>query len=93
MNLKEQEELLELFRDDTVQPSSCCSISQTARQAKRSKQEFEVVVKCTAHSDGSKTNFRDWAKLTYMGEEVTGFRNMLEGYKSTSNIALGDANM
>ena len=56
--------------------------------------DFEaVIIKCTAHSDGSKTSFRDWAKLTYMGEDIIGFRNMLAGYKSTIGIALGDANM
>ena len=27
--------------------------------------DFEtVIIKCTTHSDGSKTSFRDWAKLT-----------------------------
>ena len=56
--------------------------------------DFEaVVIKCSAHSDGSKTSFRDWAKLTCMGEDVTGFRNVLAGYKSTISIALSDANI
>jgi len=57
-------------------------------------EEFEaLIVKCTAHSSGSKTSFRDWAKLKYMGEDIVGFKNMLAGYKSTIIIALGDANM
>ncbi len=56
--------------------------------------DFEAIVaRCTARSDGLKTSFRDWAKLTYMGEDITAFRNMLAGYKSTIIIALGDANM
>lgn len=56
--------------------------------------EFEVViVKCTAHSGGPRTSFRDWAKLIYMGDDIVGFKNMLSGYKSTITIALGDANM
>ena len=56
--------------------------------------DFEaVVVKCTAHSDGPRTSFRDWAKLRYMGDDIVGFKNMLAGYKSTIIIALGDANM
>ncbi|EDN06866.1 predicted protein [Histoplasma mississippiense (nom. inval.)] len=54
--------------------------------------EFEDVInKCVTHSAGSKTSFRDWAKLTYMGEDIGRFRLMLAGYKSTINIALGDA--
>lgn len=56
--------------------------------------DFEaVIIKCTAHSGGARTSFRDWAKLQYMGDDIDGFRNMLAGYKSTINIALGDANM
>jgi hypothetical protein len=56
--------------------------------------EFEALIaKCTTHSGGSKTSIRDWAKLTYMGDDIVGFKNMLAGYKATINIALGDANM
>ena len=56
--------------------------------------DFEaVIVKCTAHSAGARTSFRDWAKLQYMGDNIDGFRNMLAGYKSTITVALGDANM
>ena len=56
--------------------------------------DFEaVIVKCTAHSGGSRTSFRDWAKLKYMGDDIVGFKNMLAGYKSTIIIALGAANM
>ena len=56
--------------------------------------DFEaVIVKCTAHSGGPRTSFRDWAKLMYMGNDVVGFKNMLAGYKSTISIALGNANL
>lgn len=56
--------------------------------------EFEaVIVKCTTHSGGTRTSFRDWAKLRYMGDDVLGFKEMLAGYKSTISIALADANL
>lgn len=56
--------------------------------------DFEaMIIKCTAHSGGSRTSFRDWAKLKYMGDDIIGFKNMLAGYKSTISIALGDANL
>jgi hypothetical protein len=56
--------------------------------------DFEaLIIKCTKHSGGSRTSFRDWAKLQYMGNDITGFKNMLAGYKSTISIALGDANL
>jgi len=56
--------------------------------------EFEKeIVKCSSRSGGSRTSFRDWAKLRYMGENIDGFRQLLSGYKSTINIALTDANL
>jgi hypothetical protein len=56
--------------------------------------EFEQeITKCSSRSGGSRTSFRDWAKLTYMGEDIDGFRRLLAGYKLTINIALTDANL
>jgi septal ring factor EnvC (AmiA/AmiB activator) len=56
--------------------------------------DFEAIIaKCAAHSSGSRTSFRDWVKLQYMGGDIVGFKNMLAGYKSTIAIALGDVNM
>ena len=57
-------------------------------------EDFEqVIIKCTAHFGGSRTSFREWAELKYMGDDIIGFKNMLAGYKSTISIALGDANL
>ena len=56
--------------------------------------EFEkVIAKSTTHSGGTKTSIRDWTRFKYMGDDITGFKNALAGYKSTIAIALGDANM
>jgi hypothetical protein len=56
--------------------------------------DFETVItKCTAHSGGSKTTFRDWEKLNYIGNDIIGFKNILTGYKSIISIALGNANL
>lgn len=52
-----------------------------------------VIDKCTAHSGGPRTSFRDWAKLTYLGNDITGFKDTLAGYKSTIIIALADLNL
>lgn len=42
--------------------------------------DFEALIaKCTAHSGGPKTSFRDWTKLRYMGDNIDGFKNMLAG--------------
>ena len=56
--------------------------------------EFEQeIMKCSSRSGGSRTSFRDWAKLRYMGEDIDGFRRLLAGYKLTVSIALADANL
>ena len=56
--------------------------------------EFEQeIMKCSSRSGGSRTSFRDWAKLRYMGDNIDGFRQLLAGYKSTINIALTDASL
>ncbi|PLB49664.1 hypothetical protein P170DRAFT_456251 [Aspergillus steynii IBT 23096] len=56
--------------------------------------EFEQEIqKCSMRSEGSRTSFRDWAKLRYMGDDIDGFRRLLAGYKLTINIALTDVNL
>ena len=56
--------------------------------------EFEgEILACLKRSNGSRTSFRDWAKLKYMGDDIDSFRHMLAGYQSTINIALTDANL
>ncbi|KAH7025125.1 uncharacterized protein B0I36DRAFT_250387 [Microdochium trichocladiopsis] len=52
-----------------------------------------LLLECTRHSGGSKISFRDWAKLQYMGNDVSGFTSAIASYKSTICIALADANL
>jgi hypothetical protein len=57
-------------------------------------QEFEQeLMKKFARSGRSRTSFRDWAKLRYMGDNIDEFTQLLAGYKATINIALTDANL
>jgi hypothetical protein len=56
--------------------------------------EFEQeILKCSARSGGTRTSFRDWAKLQYMGDSIDGFKQLLSAYKSTITIALTDATL
>ncbi|KAL3488200.1 hypothetical protein BJX62DRAFT_212449 [Aspergillus germanicus] len=56
--------------------------------------EFEhEIMKCASRSSATRTSFRDWAKLKYMGDDIDGFRRVLAAYKLTINIALTDANL
>lgn len=52
-----------------------------------------LIMKCSERSTDDHFSIRDWAKLRYMGEDVTGFQNMLSGYKSTITIALAYSNV
>ncbi|KIX91935.1 uncharacterized protein Z520_12324 [Fonsecaea multimorphosa CBS 102226] len=46
--------------------------------------DFQVLVaKLTKGSSSGNASWRDWAKLKYMGDDITGFKDMLAGYKST----------
>lgn len=53
----------------------------------------EVIANCTKHSSDSKTSFRDWAKLQYLGSDIVEFKNMLAGHKATISVAIGDINL
>jgi hypothetical protein len=64
------------------------------RRCTNACKEFEQeLVKCSSRSGSTRTSFRDWARLTYMGSDIDSFRHLLAGYKSTINIALTDANL
>lgn len=56
--------------------------------------DFEQeIIKCSSRSGVSRTSFRDWTRLKYMGDDIDGFKQLLAGYKSTIIIALTDANL
>lgn len=57
------------------------------------KEFQQEVLRCASRSNNNKTSFRDWARLTYMGDNIDDFRNLLSGYKATINIALTDATL
>lgn len=52
-----------------------------------------LITKSTEHSTDRHISIEDWMNLRYMGEDITGFKNMLAGYKATINIALAYENM
>ncbi|KAK3360697.1 hypothetical protein B0T25DRAFT_132767 [Lasiosphaeria hispida] len=56
--------------------------------------DFEQkILSCASRSGNSRVNFRGWAKLRYLGDDVDNFRRMLAGYKSTILIAVTDATL
>ncbi|KAJ0421473.1 hypothetical protein BJY00DRAFT_109180 [Aspergillus carlsbadensis] len=57
------------------------------------KEFAQEIMKCASRSSATRTSFRDWAKLKYMGDDIDGFKRVLTAYKLTINIALTDANL
>jgi hypothetical protein len=40
-----------------------------------------------------RSSFHDWARLSYLGKDIAGFRILVAGYKSVITITLADPNM
>ncbi|KAE8136801.1 hypothetical protein BDV38DRAFT_283738 [Aspergillus pseudotamarii] len=53
----------------------------------------KLIAGYTRHSTEERVSKRDWFKIRYMGEDISGFKDMLAGYKSTVTIALAYANL
>ncbi|PCG99277.1 Hypothetical protein PENO1_050510 [Penicillium occitanis (nom. inval.)] len=53
----------------------------------------KIILRCSSTSGTDHKSFRGWAKLTYMGDDIDGFRRLLGSYKLTINLALTDANL
>ncbi|TQV90532.1 hypothetical protein IF1G_10855 [Cordyceps javanica] len=72
-------------------PALAVPLKRCAKACEEFRQEIE---KFSARSiAGSRTSFRDWARLKYMGEDVDGFRRLLSSYKMTISIALTNASL
>ncbi|KAJ5461054.1 uncharacterized protein N7458_002606 [Penicillium daleae] len=57
------------------------------------KEFQQVLLRCVSRSNSNRTSFRDWARITYMGDDIKDFRDLLAGYKATINIALIDTTL
>jgi hypothetical protein len=56
--------------------------------------DFEQkLLSCVSRSGSVRANFRGWARLRYLGDDVDNFRRMLAGYKSTILIAITDVTL
>ncbi|KAF5551570.1 hypothetical protein FMEXI_3262 [Fusarium mexicanum] len=63
------------------------------RCGKTCEEYGKLITRCTKHSNGTRPSFRDWIGQQYLKGDITDFREMLAGYKSTINIALASANI
>ncbi|KAM0435653.1 hypothetical protein ACHAQK_008224 [Fusarium lateritium] len=63
------------------------------RCGKTCEEYGKLIARCTKHSNGTRPSFRDWIGQQYLKGDITDFKEMLAGYKSTINIALANANI
>ncbi|KAH8779926.1 hypothetical protein F5883DRAFT_626228 [Diaporthe sp. PMI_573] len=63
------------------------------RCGKTCEEYGDLIAWCTKHSSPSRPSLRDWISQQYLKGDITDFREMLAGYKSTINIALANANI
>ena len=82
---------------ETIQATSgvdFAALEVPLRRCGRACDEFRLEIqKFSSRSAGSRTSFRDWARLRYMGDDIDGFRRLLASYKMTITIALTNANL
>lgn len=55
------------------------------------KEFQQELLRFVSRSNSNQSSFRDWARMTYMGDNINDFCDLLAGYKATINIALTDA--
>lgn len=57
-------------------------------------EEFEdAIEKCAPRSDVQRPRIIEWARLQYMGGDISNLKATLSGYKATISIALGGATL
>ncbi|KAJ5223232.1 hypothetical protein N7468_007774 [Penicillium chermesinum] len=70
------------------------SLEQPLKRCNHACGEFNLLIKrCTPRSTDEKASRIDWLRIRYVGQDISGFKNMLAGYKSTISIALAYANL
>ncbi|EGY23412.1 uncharacterized protein VDAG_04850 [Verticillium dahliae VdLs.17] len=63
------------------------------RCGKTCEEYGDLIARCTKHSSTPRPSFRDWIGQQYLKGDISDFKEMLAGYKSTINIALANVNL
>jgi hypothetical protein len=63
------------------------------RCGKTCKEFEDVIEKCAPRPDVQRTRIIEWARLRYMGGDISNLKATLSGYKATISIALGGATL
>jgi hypothetical protein len=84
--------LVDLIKSNSTTDLSILNLplSRCGNVCKEFQQEL---LRCVFRSNSTQTSFRDWAMMTYMGDDIDDFRHMLAGYKATISIAVADVTL
>lgn len=75
--------------EDTLEP-----LNLPLLRCGRACEEFsQMIASCTKHSNQTGTSFRDWTKLKYHNEDISGVKRKLGMYTDTMSIAIGVISM
>jgi hypothetical protein len=59
-------------------------LTQPLTRCRNACRDFNTLInESTEHSTEERASFRDWLKLKHMGEDISGFKNMLVGYSTS----------
>jgi hypothetical protein len=92
--IRELETLISVLESltDTVKSNKDVNLSildlPLLRCGKACDEFLQELQKCCLRSGGDRRSFRDWTKLTYMGDNIDDFKDSLAAYQSTITIAL-----
>ncbi|KAH8703918.1 hypothetical protein BGW36DRAFT_93845 [Talaromyces proteolyticus] len=53
----------------------------------------QQIMICLSQSGGSRSSFRDWARIRYMNDDIDGFRRLVAACKLTIEVTLGDVKL
>lgn len=70
------------------------SLSLPLRSCGIACQDFaDTIYGCTKNTTEAQGSLRDWAKMKYLGGDISSFKETIGSYKSTIQIALGGMNL
>lgn len=92
--LESLNEALETLRRTANTNVDVTSLNLPLRRCARACEDFKDSLNRSAeHSSGSRAAFEDWAKIRYIGDDITDIKNVLASCKSTIIILLVDVNV
>ncbi|KAJ5667483.1 hypothetical protein N7507_003347 [Penicillium longicatenatum] len=68
--------------------SAIMSLATSLQSRDKVIRELRQEIEALQASTGERSSKRDWLRIRYIGEDITGFKDILASYKSTISLAL-----